>query len=228
MSAAVDDLAGPAVRQRSVRYLLTDWSGEVVRMIAAPVRQARGMSVPHAVDALALLTSARVRLHLDEAPRGDARWTQSAMAASAFVRGGAWMPEGVAAWIGHEDMHDALAALAAGLAGEARAASMPALTTRWRAQWAKVEGKFLDARSRRDRPALWALPGSIGRTHAMASRVAAAGALQGVLVEGGRVVVYRADVIRLRPLADTYDLVVTPDGTATATRIIDDRERQRP
>lgn len=187
MSAAVDALARPAGQVRSIRYTATTWQGEVVRMIAAVPRPMRGMSVPQAVDALALATSARVRLRLEEAPRGDGRWIRSAMAASAFVPGGGpWAPEGVPAWFGFIDLGGAVAACAAGLLSVVWSAGVATLSTRWRVQRAGVSGRFLDARSGPDRPALWAGPGSVGRTQAMATRIAAAGLLAGVIAEGGR------------------------------------------
>lgn len=223
MSAAVDDVvARSAARSKALDYLPVAWSGEVVRLGAsAMVRSPPGEYRAQAVSMLSLLTSARVRLRLDEAPRGDQRHVASAMAAAAFVKsGGHWMPPGVPAWVGHLDLHAALASVAEGLVAECRAAGLPSLTTRWRAQGARVEGQFLDARGRVDRPALYGRPENRLTSHTLARRIALLAKMSGVLVEGGRVVVFRADAIRLHPLGDGFDLTVTACGEAVARRVI--------
>jgi hypothetical protein len=58
----------------------------------------------------------------------------------------------------------------------------------------------------------------------MATRIASAGLMAGVLVEGNKVVAYQHAAIRLRPLGDGYRMVVSSSGEATATRIILDRK----
>lgn len=196
-----------------------EWKGVLFSMSAAAPMPAAGASTPEAVDVLRAYSAPRARIGGPDVPHGPARRMQAQMCASGLVPGRAWAPPGVAAWLGYGSAHEAMRAFARGLLGEVRAAGMASLRMVCRIQSAEVGGTFLDGRSAESWPALFAEPDAIGATHRVGAKIAAAGGMAGVLVEGGVVAVYRLDAIALRPLGSVYEVNVTVDGAAVARRI---------
>lgn len=204
---------------RADAYPLVEWAGVAFSMSCAAPIPSPGASVPPAIDALRAFTAPRARIGVPEVPHGPVRRMQAQMCASALIPGRAWAPPGVAAWIAYGSAHEAMAGFAAGLLGECRAAGMEALRVVVRAQSAEIDGLFLDARAGDGRPALFDGPDAIGATHRIAARIAAARAMSGVLLEGGRIAIYRLDAVRLRPLGPSYEIIAHADGQAIARRI---------
>lgn len=195
------------------------WSGVAFSVTAAAPMRQRGVSAPQAVDALRAFTAPRARIDAPDVPHGPERRMLAQMAASSLIPGRAWAPSNIPSWIGYPSAGEALEAYAAGLLAECRAAGMEALAGVCRVQSAEVAGLFLDARAAPGRLALLADPASVGMTHRVGARIAAAPRMAGVLAADGTVAVYRLAAIRLRPLGHTYEIVVRADGEAVARRI---------
>lgn len=218
MSASAPALDRPTPA-RAAALPVIEWRGVLFSMSAAAPMPTRGLSAPEAVDVLRAFTAPRARIAAPEVPHGPRRRMQAQMCASGLIDGRAWAPPGIPAWIAHPSAEAAMRAYAAGLLAECRAAGMDSLRVVVRAQSAEVAGLFLDARSGPDRPALFDEPGAIGATHRIAARIPAARAMSGVLIEGGRIAVYRLDAIALRPLGASYEIIAHADGQAIARRI---------